>query len=98
MPPLKTLLIRWRDSSYTTGTFEEAEARDRDLITVQTVGHLVMEHKDRITVAGEYFEVENTYRHLTTIPQVNIEEVIELMPHKGGYPPKKKGKGKKGRK
>ena len=92
---MRLLLVRWRDCATNDSTFKLTEAAGASLIEVETVGHLVAEHKDRITVACEYFSEQATCRHIVTIPRVNIEEVVELMPHKGGYPPKKKGKGKK---
>ena len=89
---MKQLLVRWRDAAHSDGVFTKAEAAQYTLITVWTLGYFLMEHPDRVVLAGEYFEEEGTYRRIFAIPRVNIEEVMELMPHKSkskNYPPTK---------
>lgn len=67
--------VEWYDSSYNSGTFERIEAEQHKPIHIFTVGMVVKDVKDHITLATDHYDVERTFRYLHTIPSINILHV-----------------------
>lgn len=65
--------IEWNDASYQTGelTLEELNP----LIRLHSVGWLLREDDESISIAMERCDEQSTYRHVTHIPKVNVVRI-----------------------
>jgi len=72
---MKVLKISWVDSTFHDG-WQQKEIVDCSLSTCETVGILIKEDKDSITIAQS--ESENSWGDRITIPKCCIKKVREL--------------------
>ncbi len=68
--------IEWTDCAWNGSVYELDEMHKFDLIKLTTIG-LGIEKEDRYVLVKEKMENE-TYRHITAIPKVNIVRVTLL--------------------
>ena len=71
--------VQWKDSTLcpASAVYTIEEALDIELITLDTVGHLVFENEDVVCLALSRHGEED-WRGLTLIPKVNIITMTEL--------------------
>lgn len=70
------VMVEWIDASYQDGDITLSQMSQ--LLPLQTVGWLVLETKDAVSVAAEYCEKEQTFRHVSHIPRVGIKQIRRL--------------------
>ena len=66
----KLVHVRWFDASY-----QNAECHADDFTTrveLETVGFLARQDADTVSVAMEYYERDETWRHVSHIPRCNV--------------------------
>lgn len=63
-------LIRWVDQNYSMGPYQKHELPIETIGL--TVGLLVSETDKWVSLAGEWFEFRDDYRHIISIPKVAI--------------------------
>ena len=91
--------IRWQDAFGSDGSIEPAKIEDEYF--VNTAGAFLRETPTTVILTQDSFPDSGRVRSYMVIPKAVIvvrkTVYVEVpdMPHKGGYPPKKKGKGKK---
>jgi len=69
---MKVVEVEWLDAVFQAGQINDpSEILDGCIIS--TVGYLVKENKDTITLAME-FMADDTLRHVTTIPKAIIKK------------------------
>ena len=61
--------IHWRDASYTT-----EESADFELADLHSIGFVVAEDDESVTLGPEYQDGAVSHRLAVTIPKVNIKE------------------------
>lgn len=69
-------VVDWFDASTQRGPLRPDEMNP--FVILRTVGWLVREDKESVTVAMDYFEDEGTYRDIAHIPRVNIRRMRVL--------------------
>lgn len=67
------IYIRWNDASHQSGPLYLAELNSD--IEIETGGLLVQETDTHYSVAGDYFEKDGTWRHVTHIPKGMVVSV-----------------------
>ena len=68
---MKVALVTWKDSAMTfTYTYSQEEAMELRLINCRTVGFVVQETPEFITLAASCMDKD--YRHLNVIPKSGI--------------------------
>jgi hypothetical protein len=75
LPPV--VLIRWFDASYNSSERAESDIECRPIEMVE-VGFLIKENKDAIVVGMEHAPDHGTFRHVVTIPRVNVRSLTRL--------------------
>lgn len=63
-------IVEWIDANSDSGEMDQTEMVP--LIHARSIGWLVREEKDYVTLAGTLFDRARTYRDITHIPRVNI--------------------------
>ena len=66
----KYIVITWFDSFYEGGPYAKGDFRSR--CEMESAGHYVSENDDHVSIAMEFDEEYETWRHITHIPKVNI--------------------------
>ncbi len=78
--PLSLVLVRWRDAWF---DFEQPTGGWRDQYIVHTVGFLVRENDEVVSVAQERLPSREGYRAITHIPRGVVESVTTLFAEGG---------------
>lgn len=78
--PLSLVLVRWRDAWF---DFEQPSSGWREQYVVHTVGFLVRETDDVVSVAQERLPAREGYRAITHIPRGVVESVTTLFAEEG---------------
>ena len=73
---MKIAYIKWEDASYTPKDIFPTELPSPMIL--HTVGWLVREDKNTVTITQEWAEFENTYRHTITILKKNIKRIRRI--------------------
>ena len=69
----RIVLVEWRDCThYDDSHMTKLEASSESLIIMHTVGHLIAEDAERITLGMEYIPEQERWRHISWIPKVNV--------------------------
>jgi hypothetical protein len=71
--PQTVVCVEWVDACYERGSLKAGELGG--LLTLKTVGWLVREEEDHVSVAAEWCPREETYRDISHIPRVGIVSV-----------------------
>lgn len=70
------VIVRWGDAWSNNGRYY-TEGDDFTPIEVRSVGYLMEQNDETLVVCSDYFDSDE-YRKVTSIPIVNIIEIIEL--------------------
>ena len=70
---MKIVKILWLDASYTDRSIVPQDIPSP--LVLESVGWLVQEKKESISIAQEICKEENTYRHTITIPRKYIKKM-----------------------
>ena len=78
----RIVCIEWDDASFSSGYYNKKQPEDFDLVKVKTVGLVVKDTKEAITLSTDryydnYERVEDD-RHISTIPKKMIRRIIDL--------------------
>lgn len=73
---LTVAVVTWYDASYQSGAVTLAEMVPR--VELTTAGILVREDKNTITLALDRYLDDETWRHVTHIPKVNVTAVKRI--------------------
>ena len=77
---MKIALVTWKDSCLTaTGSYDLKEATELHLIDCRTVGFVVQETEEFITLAASCLNKD--FRHLNVIPKsgvIGIEDLVSI--------------------
>jgi hypothetical protein len=75
---LKSIRVKWIDASYS----DEEHARGDRLKPgrLRSEGILMENHADYITITQDLDEDDGSFRHVKTIPRINIISIEELEP------------------
>ena len=71
----KMVWVKWIDSGGTSRWIDLPAAEKDEYCLVETVGYLVKEDDERITVAQSFDKANNTVNALLTVPKVAVQEV-----------------------
>lgn len=89
------IIIKWRDASYVKGPMPLDEIKP--LIDLLTIGWLVTESAEAVTMCAEIGVEDEEFSHIIHIPKVNILSRMELPwdPDQAGFSGKRKRLGRK---
>jgi hypothetical protein len=73
---MSVVCVEWVDAAYERGSLRVDELGG--LLTLKTVGWLVREGDDHVSIAAEWCEAEGTYRDISHIPRVGIVSVKKV--------------------
>lgn len=70
------VFIRWKDASYERG--EKTAGEIEPGCVLHSSGILIKEDDEFVSMATDFFPEEETYRHITHIPKVNILAIRKM--------------------
>jgi hypothetical protein len=74
MKKRKIAYIRWSDASNQAGSITEDEINPR--VEVESVGMLIRQDKDTVSIGLDYYPHDETWRWVLNIPRVNIISMV----------------------
>lgn len=78
-PPMKMVLVEWLDAcSDDAGWKSLKKVRKQTPMVVRSLGYLVTDHADYVTVVGSHVEFDDTTDGDVTIPRGMIKSIVEL--------------------